>query len=372
MGAVSAADAESSRQRFVDFLQRHKAYELLPESGKVVALDVALPVKQAFHALYEQGVPAAPLWDSERQEFVGMLSASDFISILTQLHCNSAALSEEELETHTIAAWKEEKLALATPLDAPHTPARRPLIYVGPDDTLRKVAEVLLTRGLAMVPVLFYPEARTSSSAAAAANAANAAATSVAEAPPPPQLLHLASLAGILKCVAKHFRHVAGSLPLLSQPLGALPIGTWAAESGRPNTRPIVVLQTSMSLFAALSLLLQAGVSSLPVVDESGALIDIYARSDITTLAKDHVYARLNIDEFTVGQALQYRQDAGAVGAAAAGGTRCHMCLQSDSLRVVVERLAMPGVRRLVCVEAGSRRIQGIVSLSDLFHFLLS
>ncbi|CAI7869898.1 unnamed protein product [Closterium sp. NIES-53] len=126
----------------------------------------------------------------------------------TQLHCNSASLSEEELETHTIAAWKEEKLALATPLDAPHTPARRPLIYVGPDETLRKVAEVLLTRGLAMVPVLYYPEARTSSSAAAAA--ANAASASVAEAPPPPQLLHLASLAGILKCIT---RSLPPSLP---------------------------------------------------------------------------------------------------------------------------------------------------------------
>ncbi|CAI7819977.1 unnamed protein product [Closterium sp. NIES-54] len=303
MGAVSAADAESSRQRFVDFLQRHKAYELLPESGKVVALDVALPVKQAFHALYEQGVPAAPLWDSERQEFVGMLSASDFISILTQLHCNSASLSEEELETHTIAAWKEEKLALATPLDAPHTPARRPLIYV----RARSLPCHLFQCHACSCPLM--PVAGTSFSNSDVST----------------QCYH-----AVLSRM-----HV-----LLTPP---------SPPSHLPHSVP--------TPFSPPSLPLSIYTSTVP---------------DITTLAKDHMYARLNIDEFTVGQALQYRQDAGAVGAAAAGGTRCHMCLQSDSLRVVVERLAMPGVRRLVCVEAGSRRIQGIISLSDLFHFLLS
>ena len=40
------------------------------------------------------------------------------------------------------------------------------------------------------------------------------------------------------------------------------------------------------SLPQALGLLLEAGVSSLPVVDAGGALLDIYARADITTLAK--------------------------------------------------------------------------------------
>jgi hypothetical protein len=37
-----------------DFLHGHTAYELIPESGKVVMLDVDLPVRQAFHALHEQ------------------------------------------------------------------------------------------------------------------------------------------------------------------------------------------------------------------------------------------------------------------------------------------------------------------------------
>eukprot|EP00897_Mesotaenium_endlicherianum_P000804 jgi/Mesen1/10724/ME000090S10182 len=352
--AVSAADAEASRQRISDFLLRHTAYELLPESGKVVALDVALPVKQAFHALYEQGVPAAPLWDSGRQEFVGMLSASDFIAIISQLRAGGASLSEEELETHTIAAWKEEKLAMAHPSDASHTPARRPLISVGPDDSMRRVAELVLQHSVATLPVLHQGPPEGS----------------------PPQLLHLASLSGILKCIARHFRHVAGSLPLLSQPLGALPVGTWGHGSGKATgRRHLATLRPNTPLTTALQLLLTEGVSSLPVVDDNGALMDVYARSDITALARDRAYTRLQLDEVSVSQALQYRQDAGAtsVTTAAAGvASRCHMCLRSDTLRSVIDRLSLPGVRRLICVEAGSRRVEGIVSLTDIFQFLLA
>lgn len=68
-----------------EFLNSHTCYELIPESGKVVLLDTDLPVRQAFHALHEQGVASAPLWDSEQIAVVGMISASDFIHVLRRL-----------------------------------------------------------------------------------------------------------------------------------------------------------------------------------------------------------------------------------------------------------------------------------------------
>ena len=74
-----------TRKRVRDFLSNHTCYELIPESGKVVLLDIDLPVRQAFHALHEQGVASAPLWDSEAVAVVGMISASDFIHLLRRL-----------------------------------------------------------------------------------------------------------------------------------------------------------------------------------------------------------------------------------------------------------------------------------------------
>ena len=45
---------EYTQKKVSDFLHNHTAYELIPESGKVVVLDVDLPMRQAFHALNEQ------------------------------------------------------------------------------------------------------------------------------------------------------------------------------------------------------------------------------------------------------------------------------------------------------------------------------
>ena len=53
--AMSASEPAFTRKKIADFLHAHTAYELIPESGKVVLLDADLPVRQAFHALHEQG-----------------------------------------------------------------------------------------------------------------------------------------------------------------------------------------------------------------------------------------------------------------------------------------------------------------------------
>ena len=45
----------------------------------LVVLDTQLLVKRAFFAMVDTGVRACPLWDSARQQFVGMLTITDFI-----------------------------------------------------------------------------------------------------------------------------------------------------------------------------------------------------------------------------------------------------------------------------------------------------
>ncbi|PIA61557.1 hypothetical protein AQUCO_00300820v1 [Aquilegia coerulea] len=287
---VSEADLEISRHRISVFLSTHTAYELLPESGKVLALDVDLPVKQAFHILYEQGVPVAPLWDFCKGKFVGVLSALDFILILRELGNHGSNLTEEELETHTIAAWKEGKLHFDRQIDGINRVSPKLLIHAGPYETLKDVTLKILQNSVATVPIIH----------------------SFSQDGVFPQLLHLASLSGILK----------------------------------------------------------SQVSSIPIVDDNDSLLDIYSRSDITALAKDKVYAQIHLDEMTIHQALQLGQDASSP-YGFFNGQRCQMCLRSDPLHKVMERLANPGVRRVIIVEAGSKRVEGIVSLSDVFKFFL-
>ncbi|KAJ8619538.1 hypothetical protein MRB53_028067 [Persea americana] len=345
---ISEADIQISRHRISVFLASHTAYELLPESGKVIALDVNLPVKQAFHILYEQGIPVAPLWDFYRGQFVGVLSALDFILILRELGNHGSNLTEEELETHTISAWKEGRVQLNRPGEGHARAFQWRLIHGGPYDSLRDVASKILQNGISTVPIIHSSSIDGSY----------------------PQLLHLASLSGILKCICRHFKHSSSSLPILQQPICSIPLGTWVPRIGESDGRLLAMLRPNASLSSALSLLVQAQVSSIPIVDDSDSLIDIYSRSDITALAKDRAYAQIRLDEMSIHQALQLGQDPTSP-YGFHNGQRCQMCLRSDPLHKVMERLAIPGVRRVVIVEAGSKRVEGIISLSDVFRFLL-
>lgn len=332
---VSGTDLKVSRDRISAFLSNHTAYELLPESGEVIALDVELPVKQAFHILHEKGVPAAPLWDTSQGQFVGVLSSLDFILILRQLGHHGSNMTEEELETHTIYAWKEGKLNLNRRIGQNGVVFPRNLIHVGPLASLKDITLKILQNGVATVPIIH------SSS----------------------QLLSLSSLSDILKCIYRHFRHSLNSLPVLQQPICSIPLGTWVPKLGDSSSQPLTMLRKTASLGSALSLLVEAQFSSIPIVNDDGSLVDVYCRSDITALAKDRAYTQIHLDQMSINQALQMGPDANR--------QRFQLCLRSESLHNVIERMTNSGVRRLIIVEAGSNRVEGIVSLSDVFRFLL-
>lgn len=134
---------EDESQIFVKFFKFHKCYDLIPTSAKLVVFDTQLLVKKAFFALvyngkqvhylflqsckykilfiqcntqdtYEamiyflfSGVRAAPLWDSTQQQFVGMLTITDFIKIL-QMYYTSPSVTMDELEEHKLDTWRSK------------------------------------------------------------------------------------------------------------------------------------------------------------------------------------------------------------------------------------------------------------------------
>lgn len=102
---VLSSTEEDESQIFVKFFRFHKCYDLVPTSAKLVVFDTQLLVKKAFYALVYNGVRAAPLWDSKRQEFVGMLTITDFIKIL-KMYYKSPNSSMDELEEHKLETWR--------------------------------------------------------------------------------------------------------------------------------------------------------------------------------------------------------------------------------------------------------------------------
>ncbi|CAL5223035.1 g5490 [Coccomyxa viridis] len=401
--SLQADEPDFTRNKVRVFLRTHTCYELIPESGKVVILDVGLPIRQAFHALHEQAVASAPLWDEDQGMVIGMISASDFIHVLRRLRHSVTSggnqMSEAEMDQHTIRGLREEAAQEGRPPKA--------LVSLHPADALSTVLQKLFRNRCSMAPVLTGPSP---------AGRDRGPTTPTPPGTPPlhsPKsrehneeacsLLHIATISGVLAALMRHFRASLASLPLLGQAIGTLPLGTWSSQSilvqrenngltqgeerrDRRKVGQLHTVQPTTPLTTALSMLLEAGVSVLPIVDANGVLIDQYARADITQLAKGNAYNRLQWEEMTVGQALALaqignppwpasqpgmppQQGQGGEGNAARP-QRVFVCTAHDTLRSIVERLSVPGVRRLFVVDLDTRRMEGIVSLSDVAAYL--
>lgn len=104
---ASGEGATESRKMLQEFLRKCKCEWLIPKSGKIVVLDTALAVKVAFHALEENNLKSAPLWDSEAQDYVGIITVSDFIEILLHFAKEDPKVDLfQELEKHQIKTWR--------------------------------------------------------------------------------------------------------------------------------------------------------------------------------------------------------------------------------------------------------------------------
>jgi len=368
-----SGEVDTSGARVMEFLHKHTAYELIPESNKVVVLDTKLPIRQAFHAFYEQGIYAAPLWDEDARDFIGLLSAGDFIDIMRQLTnalMEREDVSDADLDQYTIQLIREEYRNKGVKMPG--------LIHVKPEDSLYHVALTMTEAGVHNVPVLSH-------------SAVCPAGGSVCNTPgSTPQLLHMTNLAEVLACLNRHFRGIPSALPLFSQPIGALPIGTWTERFGGSRSKPIPPLPNGVqenylvrSLYPIRAVHPDAsieqvfdvlhGISALPIVNEHGVLMDLYARGDVVRLAANSAY-KLNIKEMSVAQALGATRVAALNEQNDPSSThygRFSTCVRGDTLRTALEMLSLPNIRRLIVVDPTTKVVEGVVSLSDVFSFLI-
>ncbi|KFO27618.1 5'-AMP-activated protein kinase subunit gamma-2 [Fukomys damarensis] len=295
---------------YMRFMRSHKCYDIVPTSSKLVVFDTTLQVKKAFFALVANGVRAAPLWESKKQSFVGMLTITDFINILHRYY-KSPMVQIYELEEHKIETWRELYLQETF----------KPLVNISPDASLFDAVYSLIKNKIHRLPVID---------------------------PISGNALYILTHKRILKFL-QLFMSDMPKPAFMKQNLQELGIGTY---------RNIAFIHPDTPIIKALNIFVERRISALPVVDESGKVVDIYSKFDVINLAAEKTYNNLDI---TVTQALQHRSQyfEGVV-----------KCSKLETLETIVDRIVRAEVHRLVVVnEADS--IVGIISLSDILQALV-
>nr|CAD2195018.1 unnamed protein product [Meloidogyne enterolobii] len=303
---------ESQEAVYSLFMKAHKCYDIVPTSSKLVVFDTQLPVSKAFFALVYNGVRAAPLWDSSTQEFVGMLTITDFIQILHRYYKNDQMEDGVKLEEHKISTWRDIFKADCS---------LRPFITVDPTESLYRAVQLLCEHKIHRLPVMEHSTGN---------------------------ILYILTHKRLIK-----FLHLyISDLPkpaFMDKTPKELGIGSW---------ENILTIDKSTPLIEAMKTFLSKRVSALPLIDSDGKVVDIYAKFDVINLAADKTYDKLDV---TVYEALKQRSEWFE-------GVR--RCSDKDSLNRVIDILVKAEVHRLVAVDDENRAV-GIISLSDVLRHLI-
>lgn len=301
---------EDESYMYTNFLKTRTCYDIMPKSSKIVVFDTKLRVKKAFFGLVANGVRSAPLWDSEKHTFVGMLTISDFINILRHYY-KSPLVQIDELEEYNIQAFR----------DYDESNLRPELIQISPMQSLLDAVKTLVEFKIHRLPVID---------------------------PVTGNALYILTHKRILRFM---FSSLTQTSPpeFMNNTLKELGIGTY---------HDVAVISPETPLITAFHMFSEKRVSALPVIDESGVVVDIYARFDVINLAAEKTYNNLDI---TVKKALEHRAD---------GFEGVHTCCLDETLHTIIDRLTDAGVHRLVIVDK-ERHCIGVLSLSDILKFLV-
>uniref|UniRef100_A0A4W3HMY8 Protein kinase, AMP-activated, gamma 2 non-catalytic subunit a n=1 Tax=Callorhinchus milii TaxID=7868 RepID=A0A4W3HMY8_CALMI len=224
---------ESDSDIYMRFMKSHKCYDIVPTSSKLVVFDTSLQVKKAFFALVANGVRAAPLWESKKQSFVGMLTITDFINILHRYY-----------KSPMVKLYLQETF--------------KPLVNISPDASLFDAVYSLIKNKIHRLPVID---------------------------PISGNALYILTHKRILKFLQLFISEMPKPA-FMKKTLEELGIGTYLNIAFiHPNT-PII---------KALSIFVERRVSALPVVDVSGKVVDIYSKFDVINLAAEKTYNNLDI-----------------------------------------------------------------------------
>eukprot|EP00736_Rhodelphis_marinus_P011576 Rmarinus@m.22280 len=300
-------------------------YDIIPASVKVVIFDLELNVRSAFYALTEHDMQAAPVFDSTSQEYVGMLTVSDFINILLQYHESPDLLQPETLASQTIRQWRE----------VTHSQQLIPndFVCIDPGASLFQALRTLGQYHIHRLPIV-EPDHHT--------------------------LLHTVTLFRILEFLYQGTEFQA-TQELLSH--------VTVKDAGIGTFDNLITAEPDTPVFRVLQLLSSGRVSAVPVIDKQRVVVDVYAKADVKFLVRDNMYQDLDI---TVEQALApCRNKSPEVGGGFQTGGSVITCTLEDTLWTLVERFVRTRVHRLICVDA-THHLLAVVSLSDLFEFFIS
>ncbi|EDR15010.1 uncharacterized protein LACBIDRAFT_160684, partial [Laccaria bicolor S238N-H82] len=309
------------------FLKCHTSYDAFPVSFRLIVLDTKLNVKKAL-----QCVVSAPLWNSEKSRFAGMLTVLDIIHLI-QYYYRTASYdyAATDVETFRLESLRdiERELGVAQP----------PLLREHPSSTLYDAAKLLIQTHARRLPLLDN-DTETGHEV----------------------IVSVLTQYRLLKFISINCHK---EIQQLHQSLRKLRIGTYVASppselrEGQNPYHPIATASLNTPVFDVVHMFSERSISAVPIIDEQGVVVNLYETVDVITLVRLGAYQSLDLK---ISEALNQRSPdfPGVV-----------VCTASDSLGTLLQLIKKRRVHRLVVVEGEKGRLLGIITLSDVLRYVI-
>ena len=321
----SMANLAASVSSLTQLLNERELFELLPAHGKVVTLDADLPMKHALDALASHSASCMPVWDSYQQRFVDVFTCQDLIDIVLFTHRMLAGGTRETADSSSSARGEAQLAIERCQLRDVHGLKRsKPsgFVMASVDDSLYHGCLMLKQHRLECLPL---GDSQVSTS-----------------------LLHLLLPEQLLAFIV--------ASPDLQQVAPQL-FAASLQDSVLPHCAAPRVVAQGTSLSEAL-VLLSERLHAVPVVDSSGALVDVLSSRDVR-----HLASHSHTDDLTtpIDESLRCLPSS---------PPRLHTCSPTDSLGSAIQRLADSDVGQLICVD-GSGSVCAVICSSDIISCFL-
>ncbi|VDK89438.1 unnamed protein product [Litomosoides sigmodontis] len=375
--------SSDSKLNYVHLMQLNACYEAMPTSSKMVVFDTKLQLKKAFNGLVYQNTRHVLLSDSANNNaIVGILSVTDFIRVLLLLH----KMKKERKNKQKGTMCEREKASSTNKADVPRNTDEELSDDVKhseiSDETKRQIStpddecqdEKKVDEVVDAVINLVCREGELMDLVSITAEERHV-------------YLSLLPIMGVLlKAAFLLSKQRIHRLPVLD-PIDGSPLfilthkrilkflwlfgqslympsyhNKTCKELGVGTYDGIRVVYPDTSLILCLDILLNKGVSGVPVVEhKTFRVVDMYSRFDAIGVALEDKIDELDV---TVQEALAFRNTFRLE------KDRVVSISVEDSLWTAITVLVERNVHRL-CVLKNSGAIEGLISLSDIINFLV-
>ncbi|KAI0967441.1 hypothetical protein F4678DRAFT_445466 [Xylaria arbuscula] len=296
-----------------DFLRVRTSYDVLPLSFRLIVLDNDLLIKKSLQILIQNGIVSAPLWDSQRSKFAGILTATDYINLI-QYYCQFPE-HIDSLDKFRLSSLRDiEKAIGVLPIET---------VSVHPSQPLYEAISSMLKTRARRIPLIDVDDESGRET-----------------------VVSVITQYRILKFIAVNTEQYTS---LLKKTVREIGLGTYT------NIQTGTMTQSVLEIINAM---VTNNISAVPIVDKNNVVLNVFEAIDVIPIIKTGVVEEL---EMNVGEALSRRGDD-------FGGI--FTCQEDDRLDSIFITLRQSRVHRLVVID-DNWHLKGVISLSDILKYVL-